>query len=145
MQANDVRLLRAAAIPTILVGLVAVLVAAFVDGGKGALGAGIGVVVVVLFFTLGLMAVAYAGRISPTVMMAAAMASYFVKLLLLIVLLNSFADTATWSPRAFAWTTIACTVCWTIAEARGFMKLRMLYVEPGTTVPGVSGEQGGRR
>ncbi|MBO3744567.1 hypothetical protein J5X84_00710 [Streptosporangiaceae bacterium NEAU-GS5] len=144
MQANDVRLLRAAAIPTILVGLVAVLVAAFVDGGKGALGAGIGVVAVGLFFAIGLIAVAYASRISPTMMMIVAMASYFVKLLVLIVLLNTFADTDTWSPRAFAWTVIVCTVCWTVAEARGFMKLRMLYVDPETKVPGMPEERGGR-
>lgn len=141
MQATDVRLLRAAALPTVLVGLAAVLIAAFVDGGKGAFGAAIGFVVVELFFAIGLAAVAYASRISPTMMMIAAMASYFVKLLVLIVLLNSFADVDAWSPRAFAWTVIACTVSWTIAEARGFMKLRMLYVEPGTQVPGNGGGQ----
>jgi len=139
MQANDVRLLRAAVIPTVLVGMVAVLVAGLIDGGKGALGAGFGVVAVTLFFAVGLVAVAYASRVSPAVMMAAAMVSYFVKLLVLVLLLNSFADSDTWSPRAFAWTVIACTVCWTVAEARGFMKLRMLYVEPGSRVPGQPG------
>ncbi len=141
MQANDLQVLRAAAIPTALVGLVAVVVAALLAGGKGALGAGIGVVVVGAFFTIGLMAVAYAARISPTMMMAAAMGIFFTKILALVVLLTAFEDTTVWSPMAFALTVIACTICWTAGEARGFMKLRMLYVDPDATVPGQLGSK----
>ncbi|MFF0244789.1 hypothetical protein [Streptosporangium sandarakinum] len=143
MQDNDLRILRAAAIPTALVGLVAVVVAALLAGGQGALGAGVGVLVVAAFFTISLVAVAYAARISPTMMMAAAMGSYFVKILILAVLLEVFSDSTVWNPRAFALTVIACTICWTIGEAHGFLRLRMLYVDPDTKVPGQY--QGGKR
>ncbi|WP_326820441.1 hypothetical protein [Streptosporangium sp. NBC_01756] len=141
MQDNDLRILRAAVIPTALVGLVAVVVAAFLAGTKGALGAGIGVIVVAAFFTISLIAVAYAARISPTMMMAAAMISYFTKILVLAVLLKFFEDATVWSPRAFGLTVIVCTICWTIGEARGFMRLRMLYVDPDAKVPGQFSEK----
>ncbi|GIH90051.1 hypothetical protein ACFFMN_11385 [Planobispora siamensis] len=136
MQANDLRLMKAAAIPTAAVGLVAVLVATFLAGAEGALGAGIGVAVVGVFFTVGLVAVAYASRISPTMMMAAAMGTFFTKIVILVVMLEALADVEVWHPRAFSLTAIACTIAWTFGEARGFMKLRMLYVEPGIKVPG---------
>ncbi|MFC4534418.1 hypothetical protein [Sphaerisporangium dianthi] len=136
MQDNDLRMLRAAAIPTALVGLIAVVVAAFLVGSKGALGAGIGVVVVAAFFTISLIAVAYAARISPVIMMATAMGTYLVKILVLAVLLERFADATTWDPQSFSLTVIACTICWTIGEARGFLRLRMLYVDPEVKVPG---------
>jgi ATP synthase protein I len=142
MQDNDLRILRAAAIPTALVGLIAVIVAAFLSGTKGALGAGIGVLVVAAFFTISLIAVAYAARISPTMMMAAAMGTFFTKILVLAVLLEYFQDATVWNPRAFGLTVIVCTICWTIGEARGFMRLRMLYVDPEGKVPG---QLGGKR
>jgi ATP synthase protein I len=139
MQDNDLRILRAAAIPTALVGLIAVIVAAFLSGTKGALGAGIGVCVVGAFFTISLIAVAYAARISPTMMMAAAMGTFFTKILVLALVLKSFEDSTVWSPRAFSLTVIICTICWTFGEARGFMRLRMLYVDPEAKVPGQFG------
>jgi ATP synthase protein I len=141
MQDNDLRILKAAAIPTALVGLIAVVVAAFLSGTKGALGAGIGVCVVGAFFTISLIAVTYAARISPTMMMAAAMGTFFAKILVLAVLLEYFQDATVWNPRAFGLTVIVCTICWTIGEARGFMRLRMLYVDPEGKVPGQLGEK----
>ncbi|GII75129.1 hypothetical protein Sru01_01110 [Sphaerisporangium rufum] len=136
MQDNDLRILRSAAIPTALVGVIAVLVAAVVAGAKGALGAGIGILVVGAFFTIGLIAVAYAARVSPVIMMAAAMGTFLTKILLLAVLLETFADATVWSPGAFSTTVIIGTIAWTVGEARGFLKLRMLYVDPDAKVPG---------
>jgi ATP synthase protein I len=136
MQANDVRVLKGAAVPTLAVGLVAVIVAAFVTGAKGALGAAIGLVLVGAFFTLGLAVVSWAGRVSPMAMMAAAVVGYVVKVLVIMAMLTAFEDTTAFNPRAFALSVIACTLAWTLGEVRGFMKLKMLYVEPGTQVPG---------
>jgi ATP synthase protein I len=139
MQANDVRALKGAAIPTIAVGLVVVAVAALTAGGKGALGAAIGVVVVAVFFTAGLLAVTWAGRVSPQMMMLAAVLGYLVKVVLLMVLLSSFSDTTLFSPRAFGWGVVICTIAWTIGEVRAFLKLKMLYVDPEAKVPGQGG------
>lgn len=137
MQANDVRVLRSAALPTFAVGLLAVVVAAAAVGLKGAIGAGIGVALVALFFTVGLLVVSWAGRISPVAMMMAAVFGYLVKALLVMAFVRAFEDTTAFHPKAFAWTVIVCTVVWTVGEMRGFVKLKMLYVEPGRdTLPG---------
>ncbi|MEU8267733.1 hypothetical protein AB0B89_11245 [Sphaerisporangium sp. NPDC049002] len=140
MQANDVRALKSAAVPTIAVGLVVVVVSALMAGTKGALGAAIGVVVVAAFFTAGLVAVTWAGRVSPQLMMLAAVLGYLVKVILLMVLLSSFADATAFTPRALGWGVVICTIVWTIGEVRAFLKLKMLYVDPDAKVPG----QGGR-
>ncbi|WP_238505634.1 hypothetical protein [Streptosporangium sp. KLBMP 9127] len=110
-------------------------------GAKGALATGIGVLVVGAFFVISLVAVTYASRISPTMMMAAAMGTFFTKIVVLILILTSLSDVTAWDPTVFSWTVILCTVAWTFGEARGFMKLRILYVEPGTEVPGQYGKK----
>ncbi|OUC97917.1 hypothetical protein [Streptosporangium minutum] len=136
MQANDVRLLKGAAIPTLLVGLVVVVAAALVAGGKGALGAAIGALVVCVFFTLGIVAISYAGRVSPMAMMTAAVVTYAVKILIVMALLKAFENATAFEPKAFGWGAVVCTVAWTIGEMRGFMKLKMLYVDPDGKTPG---------
>ncbi|GAB3888479.1 hypothetical protein GCM10027612_29090 [Microbispora bryophytorum subsp. camponoti] len=65
MQANDVRVLKGAAVPTLIVGLLAALIAVFTTGAKGALGAGIGLVLVAAFFTVGLVVVSWAAGSRP--------------------------------------------------------------------------------
>ncbi|WP_405084046.1 hypothetical protein [Microbispora sp. NBC_01389] len=136
MQANDVRVLKGAAVPTLIVGLVAVVVAALVTGSQGALGAGIGLVIVVVFFTVGLAVVSWAGRVSPMAMMAAAVVGYAVKVLVIMVILRALDGATAFDSRVLALSVIACTLAWTIGEMRGFMKLKMLYVEPDAEVPG---------
>ncbi|ETK33865.1 hypothetical protein [Microbispora sp. ATCC PTA-5024] len=136
MQANDVRVLKGAAVPTLVVGLVAVIVAAVLTGAGGALGAGIGVVLVAAFFTVSLVAVSWAGRISPVAMMTAAVVGYVVKVLAIMAALTAFGGTTAFDSRVFALATILCTLTWTVGEMRGFMKLKLLYVEPDAEVPG---------
>jgi ATP synthase protein I len=139
MQANDVRVLKGAAVPTVLVGLVVIAMAAVLAGVPGALGAVIGLLVVVVFFTVGLVVVAYAGRISPMMMMTAAVLSYLVKVIVLMVLLKTFETATVFEPRAFGWAAIIGTVAWTVGEMRGFMKLKLLYADPDAKVPGSDG------
>lgn len=136
MQADDVRLLKGAAIPTLLVGVVAVAVAALLAAGEGALGAAIGTFVVCVFFTVGLVVVSFAGRISPVVMMTAAVVSYAVKVLVLMALLKAFKDVTVFEPKAFGGAAVAAVIAWTVGEMRGFMKLKLLYADPNGESPG---------
>ncbi|MFI6501058.1 hypothetical protein [Nonomuraea typhae] len=136
MQANDVRVLKSAALPTLVVGAVAAIVAFFVAGGKGAIGALVGLALVAVFFSISVVAVSYAARISPHMMAAAAMVSYLVKVVVIMVMLSTFGDTTAWNSQAFAWSVVACTIVWTAAEARAFIKTKMLYVDPDAKVPG---------
>ncbi|WP_449062229.1 hypothetical protein [Planomonospora algeriensis] len=132
MQANDVRVLKGAAIPTAVVGAAVIGVAALLAGGAGALGALIGLATVAVFFTVGLVAVSYASRVSPAVMMVAAVTTYAVKVLVIMALLRAFESATAFEPTAFGWSAIVCTVVWTAGEMRGFVKTKMLYVDPGS-------------
>lgn len=136
MQHNDVRILRGAAIPTAVIGVLAVVVAGVTVGGSGALGALVATVVVGVFFAIGLVAVSWAGRISPSAMMAGAVFSTVFKIILLGVLLKVFERAELWDFGAFAWAVIACTVTWMVAEARILMRTKVLYVDPEVKVPG---------
>lgn len=136
MQANDVRVLKSAAIPTLAVGVVAVVVALLTAGGEGALGAAIGTVLVGVFFSISVVAVSYAARVSPQIMAIAAMLSYLVKVVAIMIVLSVFGDTTAWNPQSFAWSVVVCTLVWTAFEVRAFIKTKMLYVDPEAKVPG---------
>ncbi|GGP04914.1 hypothetical protein LDL08_05095 [Nonomuraea glycinis] len=136
MQANDVRVLKSAAIPTLAVGVVAVVVAQLTVGGAGALGALIGTLLVAVFFSISVVAISYAARVSPQMMAIAAMVSYLVKVIVIMVMLVTFGDTTLWNPQVFAWSVVVCTIVWTGFEVRAFIKTKMLYVDPEATVPG---------
>lgn len=136
MQANDVRVLKSAALPTLVVGAVAIIVSFLLAGPKGALGAGVGTLLVGVFFSISVIVVSYAARVSPQMMAAAAMVSYLVKVVVIMVMLAKFGDTTLWNSKAFAWSVVVCTIVWTGAEVRAFMKTKMLYVDPDAKVPG---------
>lgn len=139
MQANDVRVLKSAAIPTLAVGVVAVVVALLLSGAKGALGAAIGTVLVGVFFSISVVAVSYAARVSPQLMAIAAMGSYLIKIVVIMLMLAAFGDTTAWNPKAFAWSVVVGTLVWTAAEVRAFIKTKMLYVDPEAKLPGNGG------
>ncbi|MBN6056005.1 hypothetical protein JYK22_29005 [Nonomuraea sp. RK-328] len=136
MQANDVRVLKSAAIPTLAVGAIAAVVALVVAGGKGALGAIVGTLLVGVFFSISVVAVSYAAKVSPQVMAMAAMGSYLVKVVAVMLMLVSFGDAGAWHPKSFAWSVVLCTIVWTAFEVRAFIKTKMLYVDPEAKVPG---------
>ncbi|MFC7644619.1 hypothetical protein ACFQX6_30955 [Streptosporangium lutulentum] len=122
-------------------GLLVILVAALIAGGKGALGAAVGTLIVCAFFTIGVIVVSYASRVSPMMMMTAAVLSYVVKILIIMVLLRTFEDVTVFEPKAFGWAAIVCTVAWSVGEMRGFMKLKMLYVDPEAGTVGRDGSR----
>lgn len=130
MQSNDARILWSAALPTAVAGLVAVAVSAAVAGGKGALGAGVGVVVVIAFFTAGLVALQQTARAVPHLFQAMGMLVYTTQLLLLAVTLALFKGTTLFNLKAFALTLVGTTLVWVIAQVRGHMKAKILYVDP---------------
>lgn len=130
MHEHDASILRAALIPTVAAGVLAVVVAAFVGGGKAALGAALGALVVVVFFTVGLVVVGRASRVSAYAAMNAAILTYLVKIGVLFALIVAFKDTTLFDTKAFGLTIILCTLVWTGFEVRGFSRLQILYVDP---------------
>jgi ATP synthase protein I len=130
MESSDARIFRGAAIPTALAGVVAALISLLLAGTKGLFGSLIGLAVVVVFFSISMIAVNYAAKISPQAMMGAALLSYAVKLLGMFALIAVLNDVTIWNPKAFAWTVIGLTLVWILAEARATIKLRAPYVVP---------------
>ncbi|MCW5250617.1 MULTISPECIES: hypothetical protein [unclassified Streptomyces] len=127
---NDVRILLQAAVPTAAVGAVAAVVSGVVAGGKGAVGALVGTLVVILFMGLGLHILQRTARSLPHLFQAMGLMLYAAQILLLFVFVAVFKNTTLFNPRAFALTLVAGTLVWIAAQTRAHMKSKILYVEP---------------
>jgi ATP synthase protein I len=139
MQAQDTPILRGAAIPTVVVGIALVILFSVLSGLDGFFGSGLGLVVVLAFFSVSWYVVSTASAKGPAIMMGAAFGTYIVKIVLLGILLVSFRETDAFDFKAFAWTILVGVVCWTSFQVRAFMRQRILYVDPEMTEPRLDG------
>jgi ATP synthase protein I len=131
MQAEDVRALRQSAVPTAVVGVLCAVVSGLTAGSKGVLGAALALLMVTGFFTISTVVLSRAARVSPQTMMATALGSYLVKILILAVVTAQFKDTTLFNGRAFGLTAIVCVLSWSATQVRTWMKAKVFYVEPG--------------
>ncbi|MCO6006190.1 hypothetical protein NE236_14450 [Actinoallomurus purpureus] len=129
MQSNDARILRGAAIPTGIVGLVAIVAGLVLAGAKGALGSAIGVAVVLVFFTFGVLVVSYVTKISQQLMMMAGLISFLIKFIAVFALIAAFKGVTLWSAHAFGWTVLALTLVWLAAETNATINTKTPYTE----------------
>ncbi|MFG1854096.1 hypothetical protein ACGFJT_19840 [Actinomadura geliboluensis] len=130
MQTSDARMLRGAAIPTSVVGVAAVLIGLLAAGAKGALAAALGSVVVIAFFSISALVVSWAARYSAQTMMLAALASYMVKILAVMLLVTTMDGVSIWDTRVFGWTVIGLALLWIAAEFRVVLQRRPYIDEP---------------
>ncbi len=130
MQTSDARMLRGAAIPTSVVGVGAVLIGLLAAGAKGALAAALGSVVVIAFFSISALVVSWAARYSAQTMMLAALASYMVKILAVMLLVTTMDGVSIWDTRVFGWTVIGLALLWIAAEFRVVLQRRPYIDEP---------------
>ncbi|MFK0256806.1 hypothetical protein [Streptomyces sp. NPDC090445] len=130
MLSDDARSLLHAAVPTAVAGAVAVLVSAVVAGGKGALGAAIATVVVMVFMGIGFIVLQRTAKSLPHLFQAMGLMLYTTQILLLLVFVAVFKNTTLFNPKAFAITLVATTLVWIAAQTRAHMKAKILYVEP---------------
>lgn len=130
MQSNDVRTLLHCSLPTVAAGAVGVAVSAAVAGGKGALGAVFGSLLVVLFMTSGLVVLQRTARSLPHLFQMMGLLVYTTQILLLMVVLTVLRNTSAFNPKCFAFTLLAATLVWIAAQVRAHMKAKVLYVEP---------------
>ncbi|MEV5006847.1 hypothetical protein AB0K74_06525 [Streptomyces sp. NPDC056159] len=140
MPSNDARILAEAAVPTAAVGVVAAVVSGVVAGGKGAIGAVVATLVVILFMGLGLYVLQRTAKSLPHLFQAMGLMLYAAQILLLFVFLAAFKHTTLFNPKAFAFTLLAATLAWTAAQTRAHMKSKILYVEPDSA-PSTVGEK----
>ncbi|WP_328780419.1 hypothetical protein OIE52_34495 [Streptomyces canus] len=130
MPSNDVRILAQAAVPTAAVGAVAAVVSGVVAGGKGAIGAGVATLIVILFMGIGLYVLQRTAKSLPHLFQAMGLMLYAAQILLLFIFMAAFKNTTLFNPKAFALTLLVTTLAWIGAQARAHMKAKILYVEP---------------
>jgi ATP synthase protein I len=133
MPSNDARILLHAAVPTAAVGVVATVVSAVVAGGKGAIGAVVATLLVILFMGLGLYVLQRVAKTLPHLFQGMGLMLYAAQILLLFIFLAAFKHTTLFHPRAFAVTLLVATLVWIAAQTRAHMKAKILYVEPDST------------
>ncbi|MEU0134319.1 hypothetical protein ABZ172_09830 [Streptomyces sp. NPDC006296] len=130
MPSNDARTLLHTAVPTAAAGVVTVAVSAALAGGKGAIGAAAGTLVVILFMGIGLGVLQRTARSLPHLFQSMGLLLYTTELLLLFVFVAAFKNTTLFNPRAFAAAVMVATLVWVAAQIRVHMKTKILYVEP---------------
>jgi ATP synthase protein I len=135
MLPHDARILRGAAIPTAVAGVVAIAIATVVAGGKGLLGALFSVVLVLAFFGFGQLALDRLTRDNPQIFMAAGLLVYTTQILLVGIVLAIFQGTTLFDTKVFAFTLLGCALIWTAGVVRAATKVKLLYVNPEAGVP----------
>lgn len=120
---------RAAALTAIAAAIMVGLSAALV-GTKGLIGALVGVAIVTIFFGLSIVIVGRAAKIGPPAMMVAALATFLVKIVALMVVVSSLNGTTAFSTKTLGFVAIGCILTWSVAQVLTAIKVKMLYVEP---------------
>src|SRR5690348_2419335 len=127
---NYAVILRRSAVVTAVAALAMVVLSAIVGGGKGLVGALLGVGLVILFFGISAAAMSWASRKSPQVTMVTAISSYLVKILALLFLVVRYSGTTAFNGKLFGFTVVVCVIVWTAAQAMVSARLKVPYVEP---------------
>ncbi|MFG2649321.1 hypothetical protein [Streptomyces sp. NPDC048436] len=130
MPSQDTRTLLQSAVPTAAVGAIAAVVSGVVAGGKGAIGAVVGTLVVIAFMGIGMFVLQRTAKALPHLFQMMGLLLYVAQLLLLLIFVGLFKDTTLFNPKAFAVGLVLATVVWMATQARAHMKAKILYVEP---------------
>ncbi|MFI5659766.1 hypothetical protein [Streptomyces sp. NPDC051684] len=138
MPSNDARTLLQAVVPTAVAGLIAAVISGVVAGGKGAIGALVGALVVIVFMGLGQVVLIRTAKSLPQLFQAMGLMLYVAQLLLLLIFVAIFKDTTLFNPKAFAIALVVSTVVWMTAQARAHMKAKIFYIDP-ESAPGSKG------
>lgn len=130
MQAIDARLLRGAAVPTAAAGAIAVVLCAVLVGGKGLIGALLGSVIVLAFFSVTIVVISKVAQKQPEMLLGYAMLTYLGKVVFLAVLMIAFKHTTLFHFRSFGFTMLGLTLVWLAAETRAVLKTKIFYADP---------------
>jgi ATP synthase protein I len=130
MMATYGRVVRRSAALTGVVAAVCVAVCAALGGVKGLYGALIGVAIVTAFFGISVLVVGRAAKVSPQVMMAAAMITYVVKIIGFAIVVILLGKSTAFNGRMLGFTAIILILAWGAAEVVTTIRLKLLYVDP---------------
>lgn len=118
-------MLRTAAIPTILVGPIALVIAALTGGGKSVLGSFLGYAVTLTFFALGMIVmIRFATVRQPLIFMATALAVFFGQLIFLLLVILLLQDAEWLDGKAFGLTALVVALVWQAFSILGYLRAR---------------------
>ena len=123
-------ILRRSALVTAIPALVMIVLGGALGGGKGLVGALLGVGLVIVFFGISAAAMSWASRKSPQVTMVTAASTYLIKILVLFFFVIRYSGTTAFNGKIFGVTVVVCVVVWTSAQALVSARLKVPYVEP---------------
>ena len=122
-------ILKAAAVPTVVVAILGVILGFILRGGPGLIGALVGGVVACAFFIGGQLAVTKILENNPQTAMTGAFAVYLGQVLVLFILIAVLRD-ATWlDGRVLAASVLACTIVWIVASVIAWSRTSVLVVD----------------
>ena len=125
---------RAAVLPSLVVGLLATAVSAAADGSAGAWGALLGLVLVTGFFVLGQVVLSVLRSIEPVMLLLVALMTYGLQIVVLLAVYASFQRHPSWgdavSTQALGITVLACTAVWLVGIVWASRRERILLFEP---------------
>ena len=130
MLASYAVILRRSALATAPVAAAMIVLSGIVGGGKGLVGALLGVGLVIIFFGIDALALNWASRRSPQVMMVTAISTYLVKILALLFVVAKYSGTTAFNGKLFGFTVIVCVIVYTTAQAIVAARLKVPYDEP---------------
>lgn len=128
--ASYARVVRRSAALTSVVAAAMIAVCVGVAGAKGLYGALVGIGVVTAFFGISILVVGRAAKVSPTFMMAVAMATYIVKILAFLIVLALLRHVTFFNARSLGLTAFVLIIAWSAAQVITMMRTKTLYVTP---------------
>ena len=126
----DLSFLRVGALAALAVTAVAAPVTGLVAGWDDAVGVLVGAAVVTAFFVVSGLVVAWAGRIDDTYTLPAALGMFFVKAVVLFVVLGALPEDRWLDRRTMAWAVVAGALLWSAVQLRWVWTRQLYYVAP---------------
>ena len=126
----DTLVLRRAGLGTAVAGVVVVVISGIVAGSSGAVGAILGTILVIVFFSVGQFALGAVLKSNPHMALTMALTLYLVKVGVLLLIIILFADTNLFDTKTFAAAILTGTMVWTVVEVWIFGTSKVLYVDP---------------
>src|SRR5690606_36913926 len=130
MQEHDARILRGAAIPTAVTGLIAMAVGFAYAGQHGLLGGVCATLLVLGCFAVSAYVIAWTGVRNPQLMLPVAFLVYTTKIGILAVVLLLFGGSTAFDHTVFAFASLGCIIVWLGGQAVASKRVKQFYVEP---------------
>jgi ATP synthase protein I len=110
--------------------VVVVVISGIVAGSSGAVGAILGTILVIVFFSVGQFVLGAVLKSNPQMALTMALTLYLVKVGVLLLIIILFADTTLFDTKTFAAAILTGTLVWTVVEVWIFGTSKVLYVDP---------------